>query len=234
MRCADKHGVRGSLTIARQGNVKEWHFAHAAQPYDQVCDYTFFVSVRDMVKQMMLPGIELSLPSLSLVEGEVRHDVTKARTAIPGGIARDYSAKGIRFDLCYDIAGVPLAIFLSHPGRKLIFDDEAFGDDLIGILEIEIDKVLLPNAVGSEYTERIRNSLCREVICKKWRYHPRLRKLQSRIRDKEEKRRLDQERSSSQIRNFECLQCRRTWQGTIKEQYCTKCETHLFSRETSA
>ena len=54
--------------IARRGEVNVWHFAHAtranyAQTTDR-CDYSFFVSVRMMARQIMGGSQTIALPPM--------------------------------------------------------------------------------------------------------------------------------------------------------------------------
>ncbi|GAK86880.1 hypothetical protein JCM19238_4489 [Vibrio ponticus] len=51
--------------IARQGEEKQWHFAHASRKVegtDKECDFSFFVSVRMMARQVIETGISIVLP----------------------------------------------------------------------------------------------------------------------------------------------------------------------------
>nr|WP_264299516.1 competence protein CoiA family protein [Vibrio navarrensis] len=51
--------------IARQGEEKQWHFAHASRKVegtDKECDFSFFVSVRMMARQVIETGIAIVLP----------------------------------------------------------------------------------------------------------------------------------------------------------------------------
>jgi len=52
--------------VARQGREKVWHFAHASRNvYErtaQECDYSFYVSVRLMARQLIGSDLVLALP----------------------------------------------------------------------------------------------------------------------------------------------------------------------------
>jgi len=52
--------------IARHGTVNDWHFAHASRKvYEkttQKCEYSFFLSVRMMVRQFVGTTLSIHLP----------------------------------------------------------------------------------------------------------------------------------------------------------------------------
>ena len=53
---------------ARQGEQKEWHFAHQSRGVHaetkNECEYSFAVSVRLMIRQLAANGLELLVPEL--------------------------------------------------------------------------------------------------------------------------------------------------------------------------
>ena len=52
--------------VARQGDIKEWHFAHrsrdASTNVAQRCDYSLFMSIRLMFRQLSIDGIQYRTP----------------------------------------------------------------------------------------------------------------------------------------------------------------------------
>lgn len=64
--------------IARQGRINRWHFAHASrkiEDLEQGCQYSFFVSVRAMAKQIIESGFQLSTPGCTLWVSERRYGI---------------------------------------------------------------------------------------------------------------------------------------------------------------
>ena len=53
--------------VARQGEVREWHFAHftggISSPTERPCEFSFYVSVRMMARQLLDRELTISLPA---------------------------------------------------------------------------------------------------------------------------------------------------------------------------
>lgn len=217
--------------IARQGKVNEWHFAHEIQRYDSICEYTFFVSLRDMVKYLLVDGINFRLPGLNFDDGHSVLELASPRILEGWEATPDYLANGILFDICIKIDSVPLVIFLSYPGRRLDFDPEKFDEFPIGVIEIELNGILSSPKEDYTYTEMIRSNLARDSRFKVWRYHPRQRRIEAAILKEAEERRLEDQRKRNQILGYSCIQCGNEWRGIATEHTCSNCKTHLFTRE---
>ncbi|HEC8710353.1 TPA: hypothetical protein R4C66_002168 [Salmonella enterica subsp. enterica serovar Poona] len=154
--------------IARQGKVNRWHFAHASRKVrdiEQNCQYSFFVSVRAMAKQIIESGFRLSTPGYT---GEVseRHDgITFSErfcVTTPGTITLDNVQKECLFeetivDICAEINGYSLVIYFSHPERRVPFSLEVPDNKQCGVLEIDLSKTrelfLSKNATSDRFDD---------------------------------------------------------------------------------
>lgn len=176
--------------VARQGGKRGWHFAHRAkQVYDdteELCDYSFYVSVVLMAKQLFQRAESLALPryvisvdhldddSHQIYRGEVV--VTLASTARLDRVAVETTINDAPVDILAYVKDVPLAIYLTHPERPLPVAPSIFEGSRIGVLEIKIDAVHVAFAavesVG-DYRKALAWFLFEEESGKDWLYHPR-------------------------------------------------------------
>jgi hypothetical protein len=178
--------------IARQGPKKEWHFAHATMDtYESTkngCEYSFFVSVALMSKQVFAECRSLQVPEYKLrLEGTgiySRLQYFAERTITPSRLIEldscqiDAKLNGIKADVMARVKDAYLAIYLQHPDKSVI---AASNDDFrrlrIGALSIDLGMIPLvfnqSQCNNSRYKPLLEEFLFRCQQGKRWIYHPR-------------------------------------------------------------
>lgn len=174
---------------ARQGEIRNWHFAHSSRSGNRVetaCDFSFAVSVRMMVRQLASEagGLSLRLPKL---EKTYHHtDPRYGSFAVPYTVTRessfrldpvqlDASLGSCRVDIFCAKDVCSLAIQLTHSGRKMPEALQNVSFSNVAVLEIDIGQLrqAFENTREGEYKETLRGYLADTTAGKYWRYHPR-------------------------------------------------------------
>jgi hypothetical protein len=183
--------------IARQGSKNDWHFAHASRKvYEettQECEYSFYVSVRMMVRQLVGKQLVMSLPEYksTLVSplscGNKKITIPFTVTPYSETTITDIEVEKVFDDVVFDFIGnvgsFKFMVFLSHEGRGLPddFKDEAYSG--FGILDISLKEVstLLFKQTGekSAYKVILLNFIKNNLTAKTWVNHPRYEKAKS-------------------------------------------------------
>ena len=182
--------------IARQGNVREWHFAHhsrtAGASIERECEYSFFVSVRLMAKQLLGSEFTVSLPAYygpthpplyaPPREGTFRFLVTQASQIVLQNLRTDASLAGVTIDISGKVGEYELAIYLTHPGRPI---SEALGEEASrshGVIALSLDRTRALFRALRRRTESYRSVLthflANDIASKTWVYHPRYRQVE--------------------------------------------------------
>ncbi|HDS4948355.1 TPA: hypothetical protein QHX34_002684 [Klebsiella aerogenes] len=245
--------------IARKGTVNRWHFAHSGRKTegpDNGCEYSFFVSVRAMAKQIVENEFRLSTPGCTGHVSEHRHGMlytepfsaTKPGTVTLGNIQKECLFEETMVDICGEVNGFPLVIYFSHPDRSVPFALEEPGNTRCGILEIDLTWTralfLSKKATFDRFGDEIRTFIEGSNHAKKWIYHPRKLAAMSKARSRLEKQMMNWvppqqrkyvrknpyvrfERGGNQ--HYECLICKTRWSGFENEkQVCPVCQLHLY------
>lgn len=183
--------------VARHGGERIWPFAHRShQVYGRTrekCEYSFWVAVRMMARQIVGDKLEMKLPEC---RGEV-----EAIDAITGLIAfkeflaareqkisisniaveRIFNRKPV--DIIGDVDGTPFIIYFTHPGRKIpaeLFEPQ---ESRCGVVAISFEP--LPASfekareVGQTYQTVLSDYLAHHIESKKWIFHPRYERLRA-------------------------------------------------------
>lgn len=248
--------------IARQGKVNRWHFAHASRKIrdvEQSCQFSFFVSVRAMAKQIIESGFRLSTPGYTGEVSERHYGITFSErfcVTTPGTITLDNVQKECLFeetivDICAEINGYSLAIYFSHPERRVPFSLEVPDNKQCGVLEIDLSRTrelfLSKNTTSDRFVDVLRTFIEGNNLSKKWIFHPRKHSAMCRARTRLEKRitnwRPSQERTKirknpyvrfepGRKHHYECLICKTKWSAYENEKpVCPVCRIHLYSRQ---
>ncbi len=179
--------------IARQGEEKQWHFAHASRKVegtDKECDFSFFVSVRMMARQVIETGISIVLP-------EYRSSLTKQAkgkcfkedflVAKSSTILLDNVDKEVLFEKCIvDVMGkvgeFSFVIYFTHPNRPLPNELLTPHNRQCGVLEIKLDDThhlfTRDKVSGTRQLDRLKDYLQNDVESKVWVFHPRYAQLE--------------------------------------------------------
>jgi hypothetical protein len=140
--------------VARQGEVREWHFAHftrnAATRAEQPCDFSFYVSVRMMSRQLVDGELSMSLPAyygtIERMSGHLRQQapssflVTSAKRITLKDVCFDTSVDGIPVDILGAVEEYKFAVYLTHPRRPVPEALRQVSDGKCGIVAISLEE----------------------------------------------------------------------------------------------
>jgi len=220
--------------IARQGEVREWHFAHATNDsgVEQVCDYSALVSIRLMSHQVLADIETINLPP---GPSESR---TASREALIQSVQVDARFEDSAVDAIAQIKGVPLVLFMTYKSRPIPTAVRRPTQKDAGVLEIDLNVICqslqtsnLDHVVGKtveKHSSRdmLMRLLVEDTSAKNWIYHPRqdqkpktgvkqvsidqLRQDSARpqVRQKRTRPRID---NSPLLAKYGCQNCPETW-----------------------
>jgi Competence protein CoiA-like family len=97
----------GAPLVARQGDVRIAHFAHAT---DRACAVAHETTLHRLAKQLIADGTALVLPEVAAEYGGRRRLVRPAVTIRPEGTALEPGLDGLRPDILVTVAGRPLLV----------------------------------------------------------------------------------------------------------------------------
>lgn len=183
--------------IAHQGNVKKWHFAHASRDvYEQTqqeCDYSFYMSLRMMARQIVKESLEFEMPEyisnvVKYIDGtfkyiEVPFTITKQQKIALNKIEIEKPFLGIPVDIQGYVKTTPFVIYFTHPKRSIPNDLIKPENAKCGIISIALDKVAIQfsNARRNEtpYKKVLQDFLATDLDSKTWVFHPNYESLEA-------------------------------------------------------
>ena len=175
--------------IARHGNVKEWHFAHASldifDKTEKKCEYLFFVSVRMMARQIIGEELSISLPPYEDAVSEYIPDygevsipftVAKAQEITLVNVELEHSILDAVVDVSGNINQFNFIIYFIHLGREVPEPlinptDNNFGIISISLLELELLFLGVKDS-NKTYQAILYDFLVSDLVSKKWLFHP--------------------------------------------------------------
>ena len=179
--------------VARQGDEKEWHFAHRSQKVHnetrKECEYSFAVSVRLMIRQLSNDGLNFRVPRLQCSVSafsdysyeSVDFDYLVADESL---LKLDDVQVGVQFcGVAVDVLGfvqnVPFVVFVTYKERCLPSELKDPSITKCGIVELNVNAVprLFKQEDKGQYKEVLRRYIEEGVEGKTWAYHPRERRL---------------------------------------------------------
>lgn len=174
--------------IARPGEEKACHFAHASRNvYDrtvQECDFSFYVSVRLMARQLIGSKLTLALPEyrdrVSRYVG-VLHETRELDYVITAGKAIQLEQVEVetRFakaavDLKGRVGDFEFVVYLAHPGRLVPRELEALEGVKAGVIAIDLRSLagVFAQLTGGErtYSDALADFLRNDLASKRWVY----------------------------------------------------------------
>ncbi|WP_271273198.1 competence protein CoiA family protein [Aliamphritea hakodatensis] len=189
---------------ARKGNVNTWHFSHATRgtsdQTDKDCEFSFFVSVTQMAKQIFAESKteKLHVPSY-LYDVEDRHPIHQCRISreilitpasdieigecvIEGRVGRHQA------DVVIHVGTYQLVVGLSHKHKAFLIDPELLDGIETGVINIDLTGTLKIFSEMNGQTEKSFKSLLREYLLieldsKEWLYHSRQDAMITRARE---------------------------------------------------
>lgn len=248
--------------IARQGKINRWHFAHASrniEDIEQSCQYSFFVSVRAMAKQIIESGFQLSTPGCTDKVSEHRYDitfsesfcVTKPDTITLYNVQKECLFEETMVDIRAEVNEYPLVIYFSHPERSVPVSIEKPRNKRCGVLEIDLTWTSAlfqaKKTIYERFEDEIRTFLKEGNHAKKWIFHPRksaaLTKARTRLEEQIANWKPPQQREKirktpyvcfepGEVRLYECQICKAQW-SVLKNKtpICPVCQVHFYSRQ---
>jgi hypothetical protein len=182
---------------ARQGDINVWHFAHSSKKVYQKtkneCEYSFYLSVRLMARQLIGKQINLSLPeckgTIEYYEGVLRFTqwkeflVSKEQDIILDDLEVENTFSGVAVDLIGKIGSFKFVVYFTHPERNV--PDKLFNptDSKCGVIRISLDLLQAQfksaKSEGKKYHEILTDFLTTDRKSKMWLYHPRFERVAS-------------------------------------------------------
>ena len=175
--------------IARQGEAKEWHFAHRSRNVHndtkRDCEYSFAVSVRLMIRQLSTSGLKFRTPKFedSLeAHSQVSHQSHKVDFVIAEetSIVLTNVQIGATFShTVVDVLGyvndIPFVVYVTYKDRTIPPDVNPPNTQLCGVVEVGIGGLLkiFRNVKEGRYIEALREYIEENTEGKSWVYHPR-------------------------------------------------------------
>ena len=177
--------------IARQGEEKDWHFAHASRHvYDRTareCDFSFYVSVRLMARQLIGSRLTLALPDYRNRVMQYIEDLHQTRTldylvTEARSVELEHVQVETRFaDVAVDVKGkggdFDFVVYLIHPGRDVPNELESLEGAKAGVVAIDLQGMAGALArvkeAGGTYSQALGEFLAKNIASKRWVYHPR-------------------------------------------------------------
>jgi hypothetical protein len=186
--------------IARQGDIKEWHFAHRTRNVHQntknECEYSFNVSVRLMIRQLAMQGLSFRAPKyagyleahskISLQSHRADFVVTEESVIVLGDLEIGVSFSHTTVDILGYVNDVPLVIYITYEGREIPAEINPPETKRCGVVKIEIGGLLhaFKQEKEGRYIEVLRGFIEEETEGKSWVYHPREAQARNRAKAK--------------------------------------------------
>ena len=194
--------------IARHGDVKEWHFAHASRAVysrtEKECTYSFYVSVRMMSRQIIGGEIVITLPeykdSVSVYLPQFGRTINEVFTIseqhkiILSNVQIEHNYLGIPVDVLGRVGEFSIIIYFTHPGRDVpleFFNPHNAKCGIISVSLVELP-VLFRSARISKgsYHAILHDFLRHNISSKEWVFHPRYRRCEEGAKNKLEEQKV--------------------------------------------
>jgi len=178
--------------IARQGKEKEWHFAHASRTVYQrtkkECEYSFYLSVRMMARQMIGDKLNIRLPKYEDVvskyapsSGHTLHEsflITESKEICLSDVEVEATFAGVPVDIVGYINDFRFVVYFTHPGRCVPQELNSPGDNHSGVIAVALDELrgtIFRRAKEKDqsYLSVLTEHLSNDLSSKQWIYHPR-------------------------------------------------------------
>lgn len=243
--------------LAKQGDQKSWHFAHATRgtyrTTEKECRFSLFASIRLMARQIIGEQFEMRLPACAgtinlglekMAPGSRRWEkaftVSPAQTITLENVRVEATVLGTTVDIVGVVNDYEFLIYLEHPGRAV--PEALLPANLstvrAGVVAIDLRTVTIlfeQSSRGSvRYQELLLRFLKNDANSKRWIYHPRFTLVRERaIKNMERAEFLATPPVASEHRDaeFECVVCRIRWVApSVGLPSCPRCRSHLYSR----
>jgi hypothetical protein len=179
--------------IARQGSLKEWHFAHQSKNVQsetkKACEYSFAVSVRLMIRQLAMSDLKFHTPKLTVsIEGYSERSymckridlaVTEERQITLTRPEVDAKFSETNVDILGYVDEIPFVVYIKHKDRLVPPELDPPCINKCGVVAIDIGglPVHFEKEKGGRYIDVLRNFIEESPEGKSWVYHPRSSKI---------------------------------------------------------
>jgi len=229
--------------IARQGEINEWHFAHASKGVfsdtEKECKYSFWLSVTLMAKQIIQSANSIQLPPLIMYTSEAFEiKVSGQKKVIIDEIEIEKKVNSVPVDAMLRIDKYFIAVVFTSPHSHRDNNTSSItSNGKVGVLEISLENAvqwLFGSNHQGKYIEVLKSNILENNNCKRWLYHPRKSVIehQNNISLNEtcpvKSHQQGQAQHYVKEKKYKCIRCDNRWFGTHK---CSSCNTHLYSIE---
>ena len=248
---------------AHQGDEREWHFTHHTRNTPKVeivdCEFSFEVSVRMMIHQLLREGASLKLPAYfkPVSVPKVLREQSPAQVMVfkelelngPAAVKLTVDADfcGHKVDALYEFNKASLVIYLEYRGRKCQLERRLLHELNTGVATLNIDALstffyhqpmVEAGKLGIARAQLL-GWLQTSIKAKDWYYHPREKACTAK-RDEDINKALKEPTTGSnvlpipahQLLKCQCLGCGKMFMGIRnKVNPCPDCQTHLYVTE---
>jgi hypothetical protein len=182
-----------TLLTARHGEKNEWHFAHKVKKSHNStkvpCDFSFYVSVRMMIRQISQAGLDLKIPLLTVpsqiydenkksILPDIMH-VVRTQDINLQDIRVGEIFSGIVVDVLATVGGYPFVIFVSYKDRPVPIELSDLKESKAGVIEFEAKALreAFQQTKNGQYLEALKHFLMNGIEGKRWVYHPRFKEV---------------------------------------------------------
>lgn len=234
----------GISLIARLGEVNTAHFAHDSQngSKDEIeaCKFSFYVSVRYMLKQLFQEQGLLMLPPLDVdLDGE-KHVITKDTriTYELKDLAQDTYVNSVKFDMVIAVSDRKLCLYISHPGRPAPIYNDLRKDKHTAVLELDLihfAKLFSESNRLKSAKKLLHDWVESSIKGKHWIYNPRRSEWLEYQRTKEKPTepskstldRIKEQIAKTETCKYHCVFCKLDFDGSSLLNRCPKCNDYL-------
>lgn len=219
--------------LAKQGEVKAWHFAHTVRVstdynIEKHCEYSPFTAIRLMCQQILSKPFSIMLPPKSglLNDKDGAKIVKLKKVKLASTIVGKPIDVLVNFENNYQ-----LGIFISNATRQAPDEWYHLTSQKLGIVEVEADYIMscFDTIEDGMYEQTLKAILSENTTGKRWVYHPKLA-MSTRIEEFSDTLEYQPLASSSheplQRMSLICLNCDTKFQSIKK--YCKRCQHHLW------
>lgn len=208
--------------IAKQGEKKEWHFAHASQKVYQrtqkECEYSFYLSVRMMARQMIGDKLNIRLPEykdvvskVAPLSGHSLHEpfwITPPQEICLSDVEVEAIFEGVLVDIVGYINDFRFVVYFTHPGRDVPQELKSPGDHHSGVIAVALDELrgtIFRRAKEKDqsYLSILTEHLSNDLSSKHWIYHPRYQSCRQKALEKLDVKVALSREQNTRTRHFE-------------------------------
>lgn len=163
--------------IAKQGKVKDWHFAHDTRSTNDeidACEFSYQESLRVMIKQLLSKDKSLCIPDYPIPHklNLERKCITRAKRIQFDEVQLDQTISEVHgvLDAVLKLNDYPMGIYITYRGRSAPCFEKL--NYLKGLVLLEIDNLRL-SRIDTTYIEQLSHFLTDSQDHKRWLYHER-------------------------------------------------------------